>query len=69
MKWAHVDMAGKAISILDRQTKDSKKGFFLQIEGASIDKQDHAANPCGQIGENIAFDAAVKKALQFQKRK
>jgi alkaline phosphatase len=61
------DMAGTAIQLLDRQTRGAKKGFFLQIEGASIDKQDHAANPCGQIGENVAFDAAVKKALDYQR--
>ncbi|MEV6342459.1 alkaline phosphatase [Actinoplanes sp. NPDC051851] len=62
-----VEMATKALDVLDKQTKHSKKGFFLQIEGASIDKQDHAANPCGQIGETVAFDAAVKKALAYQK--
>ncbi|GAA4361598.1 alkaline phosphatase [Angustibacter luteus] len=62
-----VDMASKALQVLDRQTRTSRKGFFLQIEGASIDKQDHAANPCGQIGETIAFDAAVKKALDYQR--
>jgi alkaline phosphatase len=61
------EMAGKAISILDQQTRHSKKGFFLQIEGASIDKQDHAANPCGQIGETVEFDRAVKLALDYQK--
>jgi alkaline phosphatase len=47
--------------------RDSRKGFFLQIEGASIDKQDHAANPCGQIGETVAFDAAIRKVLYYQK--
>ncbi|MEV6286723.1 alkaline phosphatase [Kribbella sp. NPDC051770] len=62
-----VDMAKKAISVLDKQTQDSKKGFFLQIEGASIDKQDHAANPCGQVGETVAFDKAVDEALKYQK--
>ncbi len=62
-----VDMATKAIDVLDKQTKHSRKGFFLQIEGASIDKQDHAANPCGQIGETVAFDAAIKKVLDYQK--
>jgi alkaline phosphatase len=62
-----VDMAGKAIDVLDKQTRNSRKGFFLQIEGASIDKQDHAANPCGQIGETVAFDAAIKKVLDYQK--
>ncbi|KUL31732.1 alkaline phosphatase [Actinoplanes awajinensis] len=62
-----VDMTTKALDVLDKQTKHSKKGFFLQVEGASIDKQDHAANPCGQIGETVAFDAAIKKALDYQK--
>jgi alkaline phosphatase len=60
-------MADKAIQLLDRQSRGAHKGFFLQIEGASIDKQDHAANPCGQIGETVAFDAAVKTALDYQR--
>jgi alkaline phosphatase len=61
------EMADKAIQLLDSQSQGAKHGFFLQIEGASIDKQDHAANPCGQIGETVAFDAAVKTALDFQR--
>ena len=36
------------------------KGFYLQVEGASIDKQDHAENPCGQIGETVEFDRAIQ---------
>ncbi|PRY63343.1 alkaline phosphatase [Knoellia remsis] len=44
------------------------KGFFLQVEGASIDKQDHAANACGQIGEAIDLDEAVQAALEFAKK-
>ena len=56
-------MTQKSIDLLR-----NKKGFFLQVEGASIDKQDHAANACGQIGEVVAFDAAVKVALDFAKR-
>jgi alkaline phosphatase len=62
-----VDMADKALTVLDRQTRNSRKGFFLQIEGASIDKQDHAANPCGQIGETVAFDAAIRRVLDYQR--
>ena len=61
-------MAGKALDVLDRQSRGQKKGFFLQIEGASIDKQDHAANPCGQIGETVEFDKSVKLALDYQRR-
>ncbi|NUR88490.1 MAG: alkaline phosphatase [Nonomuraea sp.] len=60
------DMAGKAISLLD--SRRGGKGFFLQIEGASIDKRDHSADPCGQIGENVEFDKAVQAALDFARR-
>ncbi|WP_231727817.1 MULTISPECIES: alkaline phosphatase [unclassified Rathayibacter] len=56
-------MTEKAIDLLD--TGD--KGFFLQVEGASIDKQDHAANACGQIGETVDLDEAVQAALAFAK--
>jgi alkaline phosphatase len=59
------DMTTKAISLLN--SHDSK-GFFLQVEGASIDKQDHAANACGQIGEAIDLDEAVQAALKFAKK-
>ncbi|NNG34908.1 alkaline phosphatase [Nakamurella sp. DB0629] len=59
------DMTSKAIELL--QAKQGK-GFFLQVEGASIDKQDHAANACGQIGETIDLDEAVQAAMDFAKR-
>lgn len=59
------DSASKAIDLLEAKQKGSGKGFFLQIEGASIDKQDHAADPCGQIGETAAFDRAVKVARDY----
>jgi alkaline phosphatase len=51
---------------LDLLGDNNKKGFFLQVEGASIDKQDHATNACGQIGETIAFDRAIGVALDYQ---
>ncbi|RCX00172.1 alkaline phosphatase [Kosakonia sp. AG348] len=57
-------MTEKAIDLLSK----NEKGFFLQVEGASIDKQDHAANPCGQIGETVDLDEAVQKALEFAKK-
>jgi alkaline phosphatase len=55
-------MTDKAIDLLD-----NRKGFFLQVEGASIDKQDHATNACGQIGETVAFDQAIGVALDYQR--
>ena len=56
-------MTQKAIALL----ADDPDGFTLQVEGASIDKRDHAADVCGQIGETLAFDEAVGVALEFQR--
>ena len=56
-------MTQKAIDLL----KVNEKGFFLQVEGASIDKQAHASNPCGQFGETMDLDEAVKVAMDFAK--
>jgi alkaline phosphatase len=59
------DMTQKSIDLLKASQKGKDKGFFLQVESASIDKRDHAADPCGQIGETVAFDAAIQEALAF----
>jgi alkaline phosphatase len=55
----------KSIGLLNA---NNRKGFFLQVEGASIDKQDHAADVCGQIGETVDLDEAVTAALDFAKK-
>ncbi|WEO78457.1 alkaline phosphatase [Cryobacterium sp. SO2] len=57
-------LTDKAIDLL---SADSEQGFFLQVEGASIDKRDHAADACGQIGETVDLDEAVQSALAFAK--
>ena len=54
-------MTSKAINLLD-----DDHGFFLQVEGASIDKRDHASDACGQIGETVAMDNALGVALDYQ---
>ncbi|WP_026543750.1 alkaline phosphatase [Arthrobacter sp. 35/47] len=64
------EMTDQALDMLDRTQGNNgaakgQPGFFLQVEGASIDKQDHAANPCAQIGETVAFDRAVQVALDY----
>ena len=60
-----VQMTEKAVELLAAASADSEQGFFVMIESASIDKQAHAANPCGQIGETRELDDAVKVALDF----
>jgi alkaline phosphatase len=52
----------KSIDLLDNED-----GFVLQVEGASIDKRDHSADACGQIGEVLDLDEAVQAALEFAK--
>ncbi|TPW71836.1 alkaline phosphatase [Schumannella sp. 10F1B-5-1] len=63
-----LSLASMTNTSLGLLNKNNGKGFFLQVEGASIDKQDHAADACGQIGETIDFDEAVQAALAFAKK-
>ena len=60
------EMATKAIDLLT--SKRSSKGFYLQIEGALIDKRSHANDAAQTLEEVKAFDDAVKVALDFARR-
>jgi len=55
-------MTKKALTLLN---ENNSKGFFLMVEGASIDRQAHFRNPCGEIGEVQGFDRAVAVAQAF----
>jgi alkaline phosphatase len=57
------EMTDKAIKLL----QGNQKGFVLQVEGASIDKRDHSADACGQIGELLGMDDAIGVAQEFQR--
>ncbi len=61
-------MTSKSIDLLVDNKAGKKNGFFLQVESASIDKKDHAADACGQIGETEQLDEAVQEALKFAKK-
>jgi len=52
-------MTRTGLDRLQAAQEGKPRGFFLQVEGASIDKMSHVANPCAQIGETVALDAAV----------
>ena len=60
---------GKAIALLthkaSKDESNAKKGFYLQIEGALIDKRSHANDAAQTLGEMKAFDDAVKIAKDF----
>ncbi len=61
-------MTSKAIDLLKAKSATSgNKGFYLQVEGALIDKRSHANDAAQTLDEIKAFDDAVKVALDFAK--
>ena len=53
---------------LDYLSKQSKKGFFLLVEGARIDKSAHNNDFKGVVGEVLDFDQAVEAAIRFAEK-
>ena len=60
------DMTRKSIELLN--TNKGGKGFYLQVEGALIDKHSHANDAAQTLEETKAFDEAVRVALDFAKK-
>ncbi|ENN95724.1 Alkaline phosphatase [Methanocaldococcus villosus KIN24-T80] len=58
------EMTEMALKILEK----NPKGFFLMVEGGRIDHACHAHDAKSEIMDTIAFDNAVKVALDFQKK-
>ena len=57
------ELTGKALELLK-----NPKGFFLMVEGGSIDSYGHANEAAANLREVLALDEAVKAALEFQKK-
>ncbi|UWF57110.1 alkaline phosphatase [Staphylococcus hyicus] len=58
------DMQDAALSKLSK----NKKGFFLIVEGASIDKQGHANDITGVMSEMSGFETAFENAMKYAKQ-
>ncbi|WP_409276239.1 alkaline phosphatase [Neobacillus sp. SCS-31] len=58
------EMTNKAINTLSKD----KEGFFLFVEGSKVDWAAHANDTIGMISDVLAFDDAVKEALEFAKK-
>ena len=50
---------------IDYLSKQSKKGFFLMVEGARIDKHSHGNDYVGCVTETLDFDKAIEAAIRF----
>ncbi|MCL2815099.1 MAG: alkaline phosphatase [Oscillospiraceae bacterium] len=57
------EMTAKAIELLSQ----NENGFFLMVEGSKVDWTAHANDPIGLISDILAFDEAVKVALDYAK--
>ena len=55
------EMTMKAIALM----KDNKNGFALQVEGGKVDWAAHSNDVSGLIFDQLAFDEAVGKVIEF----
>ena len=53
---------------IDYLSARSKKGFFLMVEGARIDKSEHSNDLPGTVWETLDFDKAIEVAVRFAER-
>lgn len=58
------EMTEKGIEVLAKYDN----GFLMMVEGGRIDHAGHANDAAGNIRDTLAFDKAVKKALEFYKK-
>jgi alkaline phosphatase len=58
------EMTSKAIDTLSK----NEKGFFLFVEASKVDWAAHANEPIGVISDLLAYDDAVRVALDFAKK-
>jgi alkaline phosphatase len=58
------EMTEKAIELLSQD----RDGFFLMVEGSQIDGATHANDPIYAVTEFLAFDEAVKVAVDFAEK-
>jgi alkaline phosphatase len=58
------EMTAKAIDILSK----NPKGFFLMVEGSKIDHGAHSNDASAAVGDFLAFDEAIKVAIDFAQR-
>ncbi|KAJ1956788.1 vacuolar alkaline phosphatase, partial [Dipsacomyces acuminosporus] len=59
------EMATKALDILYENTKDSKEGFFIMIEGARIDMAGHDNDPASHLHDILQYWKTVDAVRKF----
>ena len=57
------EMTAKAIETLSK----NEQGFFLFVEASKVDWAAHANDPTGVVSDLLAYDEAVRVALEFAK--
>lgn len=57
------EMTDKAINVLNK----NQEGFFLMVEASKVDQGAHPNDPVAVVSDVLAYDKAVKVALDFAK--
>lgn len=57
-------ITAKGIELLSK----NQNGFFMMVEGSKVDWSAHDNDPIGMVTEFLAFDRAVKVAIDFAKK-
>ncbi len=58
------EMTNKSVQLIS----NDKDGFFLMVEGSQVDWANHANDPVYAVTDFLAFDKAVKVAVDFAKK-
>lgn len=53
---------------IDYLSERSRKGFFLMVEGARIDKEEHSNKLAETVAETLDFDKAIEVAVKFAEK-
>ncbi|KAL1936622.1 hypothetical protein VTP01DRAFT_756 [Rhizomucor pusillus] len=61
------EMTTKALSILNKASKDADRGFFLMIEGSRIDMAAHSNDPAAHVHDIWEYHQTAEAVLEFAK--
>ena len=68
IEYADADAPLSVLTSLAIAQLDNDAGFFLMVEGAHIDKNNHSNNADGMMRALVEFDKAVENAVAFAKQ-
>lgn len=59
------EMVAKALSILEKKSKEQGTGFFLMIEGSRIDMAAHINDPAAHVHDILEYQQTAQLVKEF----